>query len=176
MANISISEISTSASQLSKDDLILVSKKNNDDAYTSAKCTIETLEKHILPCSDCKVTSFYISDDTVVHEAGQSVFTFTATKTGFISFDITNLVKTEGNSNLDAITVFMKNNQNSGNNYNTVSRGYAPKATDSSFLFVGIFAKGTEFKITIPASRIIKSTDDSTNYTKVKIEITHHDE
>ena len=33
-----------------------------------------------------------------------------------------------------------------------------------------------KFKITVPASRIIKSTDDATNYTKVKVEITHHDD
>lgn len=177
MANISISEINTTASNLSAEDLILISKKNNDNTYQSAKCKIETLEKHILPCGDCIVTSYYIPEESIIHETGQSIFTFTATKTGFISFDVTNLVATSGNYNLDAITIFMRNNTlNSSQHYNTVSRSYAPKTVDSSFSFVGLFAKGTEFRITIPSSRVIKSTDDAENYTKIKVEITHHDD
>ena len=177
MANISISEINTTASNLSEEDLILVSKKNNDNTYQSAKCKIETLEKHILPCSDCILSSYYIPDESVTHETNESIFVYTITKTGFISFDVTNLVATPGEYNLDAITISMKNSTLlNGSHYNTVSRSYAPRTVSSSFSFIGLFAKGTEFKITIPSSRVIKSTDDAENYTKIKVEITHHDD
>lgn len=63
-----------------------------------------------------------------------------------------------------------------GSYYNTINVCYVPKTMNECFYVIGLFAKNTEFLIQVPTARVIKSTDDAENYTKIKAEITHHDD
>lgn len=103
MSNIAISEIQSVASSLNENDLLLVSKSNGDNTFTSVKCSFDTLVKAILPCSDCQYISAVAEkvDDPTKDYVD---FVHTLTKSSYISTDIKNLV---GNQYDHRITTFL---------------------------------------------------------------------
>lgn len=195
MANVSISEIQTTAESLSSDDLILVSKKDGTSGYTSAKCLFESLRKSILPCSDCVKYSFLVtnpktqSDDSTI-PSGYSAYDFTIGEnhagnnydghSGFVSYDIGNLLYNgdslgttlSGNDSRLVIAILSYTYSGSGvissnKSYNTID-WESVSTSSSGFCFgLGTFAKQTTIRLMIPNSRIGENTT-------VKIEITDH--
>ena len=161
MANVSISEIQSAASSLSDGDLLLISKSNGDNRFSSVKCTFDTLFKSIAPCSECRYHSEEMTRTT--SNVGDIVkYEIITTKNAYISIDIHNLQQSQTAYSHHVQVAMKLANHTSDNSID--NKILLPQDT-MLFFGLGLFAANSHIVLLIPDVRVTDTTKCYCEYT-----------